>query len=169
MTTPTTDRPTKATDMTTDGGQLAAVGDTVSAAAETVKDTAADAVARLPEVAATTRAAIEDANRQISAGSDEMLAAGSLLSFGFAMGLLIGGANRFLVGAALVPGRHARVQPARSHDPSRQAARHELSPARRLIAGSPTRVTGWHIPARTVRSMVAHPCRDRDLGEPNDG
>ena len=103
MTTPTTDRPTKATDTTMDDGKLAAVGETVSGAAETVRDSAADAVARLPEVAATTRAAIEDANRQISAGSDEMLAAGSLLSFGFAMGLLIGGANRFLVGAALVP------------------------------------------------------------------
>src|SRR6476661_3219572 len=72
-------------------------------AAVTAKDTAADVVSRLPEVAATTRAAIEDANRQISAGSDEMLAAGTLLSFGFAMGLLVGGANRFLVGAALVP------------------------------------------------------------------
>jgi hypothetical protein len=101
MTTPTSDRPTTATPTTDD--KLAAMGDTVSGAAGTVKDTASDAVARLPEVAATTRAAIEDANRQISAGSDEMLAAGSLLSFGFAMGLLVGGANRFLVGAAMVP------------------------------------------------------------------
>jgi hypothetical protein len=101
MTTPTSDRPTTANPTTDD--KLAAVTDTVSGAAGNVKDATADAVARLPEVAATTRAAIEDANRQISAGSDEMLAAGSLLSFGFAMGLLVGGANRFLVGAAMVP------------------------------------------------------------------
>ena len=103
MTTPTSDRPTTGNRSTIDDGKLAAVGDSVSEAAETVKDTAADAVSRLPEVAATTRAAIEDANRQISAGSDEMLAAGTLLSFGLAVGLLVGGANRFLVGAALLP------------------------------------------------------------------
>jgi hypothetical protein len=103
MTTPTSDRPITGSGSSADDGKLAAVGDSVAGAAETVKDTAADAVARLPEVAATTRAAIEDANRQISAGSDEMLAAGTLLSFGFGMGLLVGGANRFLVGAALVP------------------------------------------------------------------
>ncbi|HEV8402797.1 MAG TPA: hypothetical protein VGQ31_07155 [Candidatus Limnocylindrales bacterium] len=103
MTTPTSDRPTTATGTKADEGRLATVGDSVAGAAETVKDTATDAVSRLPEVAATTRAAIEDANRQISAGSDEMLAVGTLLSFGFAMGLLVGGANRFLVGAALVP------------------------------------------------------------------
>ena len=62
-----------------------------------------DAVARLPEVAATTRSAIEDANRQMRAGSDEMLSIGSVLSFGFAMGLLIGGASRLLVAVALIP------------------------------------------------------------------
>ena len=48
-------------------------------------------------------AAIEDANRQMRAGSDEMLAVGTILSFGFAMGLLIGGATRILVAAALTP------------------------------------------------------------------
>ena len=89
-----------------------------------VRDTAADAVSRLPDVAATTRAAIEDANRQISAGSDEMLAVGTLLSFGFAMGLLIGGANRLLVGGRPGARRDARLQPARSRH-----ARRPSSPA----------------------------------------
>jgi hypothetical protein len=37
------------------------------------------------------------------AGSDEMLSIGSVLSFGFAIGLLIGGASRLLVAAALIP------------------------------------------------------------------
>ena len=36
-------------------------------------------------------------------GSDEMLSVGSVLSFGFAMGLLIGGASRILVTIALIP------------------------------------------------------------------
>jgi len=75
----------------------------VADAAGTVREAAGDAVARLPEVAATTRLAIEDANRQMRAGSDEMLSIGSVLSFGFAMGLLIGGASRLLVAVALIP------------------------------------------------------------------
>ncbi|MEO8570096.1 MAG: hypothetical protein ABI553_00220 [Chloroflexota bacterium] len=79
------------------------IGGTVAEAAGTVRDVAGDAVSRLPEVAATTRSAIEDANRQMRAGSDEMLTVGSVLSFGFAMGLLIGGANRLLIAGALVP------------------------------------------------------------------
>ena len=83
--------------------RTAAVGDAVADAAGTVRVAAGDAVARLPEVAATTRSAIEDANRQMRAGSDEMLSVGSVLSFGFAMGLLIGGASRLLVAIALIP------------------------------------------------------------------
>lgn len=82
-----------------DGG----LGGTVADAAGTVRGAAGDAVARLPEVAATTRLAIEDANRQMRAGSDEMLTIGSVLSFGFALGLLVGGASRLLVAAALIP------------------------------------------------------------------
>jgi hypothetical protein len=62
-----------------------------------------DAAARLPGVAATTRAGFDDANRRIRASSDEMLRLGTAVSFGFAVGLLITGASRFLVAAALVP------------------------------------------------------------------
>ena len=54
-------------------------------------------------MAATTRSAIGDADRQMRAGSDEMLAIGSALSFGLASGLLIAGANRFIVAGALLP------------------------------------------------------------------
>jgi hypothetical protein len=103
MTTPATDRTTATTSRTSDDMRPSAVGDPVSEAALNVRDTAAEAISRLPDVAATTRSAIEDANSQIRAGSDEMLAAGTLLSFGFAAGLLVGGANRLLVTAALVP------------------------------------------------------------------
>jgi hypothetical protein len=81
----------------------AAIGGAVSDAAGTVRSAAGDAVARLPEVTATTRSAIEEANRQMRAGSDEMLAIGTVMSFGFAMGLLLGGAARVIVAAALLP------------------------------------------------------------------
>jgi hypothetical protein len=72
-------------------------------AAETVMSAANDAAARLPEAAATTRVAIADARRAIDSGSDESLSAGTLVAFGFALGLLVGGANRILVMLALVP------------------------------------------------------------------
>ncbi len=99
----TSQDPTKNGKSTDGTSRAAAVGGAVSEAASTAKVAAGDAVSRLPEVAATTRSAIEDANRQIRSGSDEMLSVGSVLSFGFAMGLLVGGANRLLIAAALVP------------------------------------------------------------------
>ena len=93
----------KSAGIETETGRGAAVGNTVSDAAGTVRGAAGDAVARLPEMTATARSAIEDANRQMRSGSDEMLSVGSVLSFGFAMGLLIGGASRLLVAVALIP------------------------------------------------------------------
>jgi hypothetical protein len=72
-------------------------------AADTVMSVANDAAARLPDAAATTRDAIADARRAIDAGSDESLSAGTLVAFGFALGLLVGGANRLLVLLSLVP------------------------------------------------------------------
>jgi hypothetical protein len=81
--------------------------DTVSDAADTVREAAANvrdvAATRLPEVTATTRSAIEDANRQMQSSSDEMLAMGGALSFGLAIGMLVGSAPRLFVAAALVP------------------------------------------------------------------
>ena len=71
--------------------------------ADTVIGVANDAAARLPEAAATTREVIADAQRAIESGSDETLSAGTLVAFGFALGLLVGGANRLLVLLALVP------------------------------------------------------------------
>lgn len=68
-----------------------------------VMEAAGDAVARFPEAAATTRQTIAEANRTLQAGSTERLTAGALLAFGSAFGLLLGGANRFLVLLALIP------------------------------------------------------------------
>jgi hypothetical protein len=75
------------------------VGDVASG----VRGAAETVAARLPDAAATTRAAVDEAARRIETGSDEMLTAGATLSLGLAIGLLIGGASRILVVLALVP------------------------------------------------------------------
>ena len=81
--------------------------DSVADAAGTVREAAMNArdiaATKLPEVTATTRSAIEDANRQMQSSSDEMLAMGGALSFGLAIGMLVGGAPRLLIAGALVP------------------------------------------------------------------
>lgn len=64
---------------------------------------ASDASARLPDAATTTRAALDEASRRIQTSSDEMLRLGTAVSFGLAVGLLVAGANRIVVSAALVP------------------------------------------------------------------
>jgi hypothetical protein len=75
----------------------------VSGAATAVAGATGDAAARLPGLADRGRVAFEDANRRIQAGTDEMLTVGTAVSFGFAVGLLVGGASRILVAAAMVP------------------------------------------------------------------
>ena len=76
---------------------------TAKAVAGNVGNVANEAVARLPEATQATRQAVEDANRAIQGGSDEALMAGTTLSVGLALGLLLGGANRLLVILALIP------------------------------------------------------------------
>lgn len=79
-------------------------------AADTVAGAAGEVAARFPEAATTTREAIgeanralQEANRMVRASQDETLKLVGAASLGFATGLLFGGANRFLVMAALVP------------------------------------------------------------------
>lgn len=86
-----------------DQDPLAAAQEAAGQAAAGVRTVADEIAQRLPEAAATTRLAVEDAARWMEAGSDEMLTAGTTLSLGLAIGLLIGGANRLLVALALVP------------------------------------------------------------------
>lgn len=71
--------------------------------ANEVADRASAVASRLPEAAATTRSAVEEAARRMEAGSDEALAVGTSLTVGLALGLLLGGANRVLVALALIP------------------------------------------------------------------
>ncbi len=100
-TTTLSDEATKAVDAIEETTRGARVN--IADAADAVKSAANDVAARLPEAAATTRSAIDEVDRQLKSGSDEMLTVGATLTFGLAIGLLIGGANRLLVAAALVP------------------------------------------------------------------
>jgi hypothetical protein len=97
-----TTTPRSTTD-STDDSTVQQAKETVRDVADQMMSVASDAAARLPEAAATTRSAIVDAQRRIDSGSDETLSAGTLVAFGFALGLLVGGANRLLVMLALVP------------------------------------------------------------------
>jgi hypothetical protein len=94
----TTSRPSSATE--SNAKDIAA---TTRDVATEVADKASAVAARLPEAAATTRGAVEEAARRMEAGSDEMLAVGASLSLGLAIGMLVGGANRILVALALIP------------------------------------------------------------------
>jgi hypothetical protein len=96
-TRPATERPDEPATMRETATQI--LGDAVDSA----RATATEAATRLPDATARTLGAFEAANRRIQAGSDEMLALGTALSFGFAVGLLLGGANRLLVAIATVP------------------------------------------------------------------
>src|SRR5437773_1031752 len=68
-----------------------------------VADRAAAAASRLPEAANVTGAQLERAGQAMRSESDEVLAVGTALSLGLAMGLLLGGASRILVILALIP------------------------------------------------------------------
>jgi hypothetical protein len=76
---------------------------TAKGIASDVADRAVAAAQRLPEAATASGAQLERANQIIQGESDEMLMVGTSLSLGLAAGLLLGGANRFLVIAAIVP------------------------------------------------------------------
>ena len=96
---------------------------TAKGIAADVADRAAAAAQRLPEAASVTGAQFERANELIRSESDEVLAVGTSLSLGLALGLLLGGANRLLVILALIPAsmmgftlfdRHNGVRPGMS-------------------------------------------------------
>lgn len=95
-TTPTT---TSTPNVRSEGGPQAVARDV----ADTVFGAAGEAVARVPDAAAATRQTLVEANRALQAGSTESLTAGALLAVGSALGLFLGGANRFLVLLALIP------------------------------------------------------------------
>ncbi len=90
-----------AADAAADAGST--VADRASAVAEAVSEKASAVAARLPDAANAAGAQVGRAGEIIRGESDEVLAVGTSLSLGFALGLLLGGANRLLVILALVP------------------------------------------------------------------
>ena len=86
-----------------DASQNGGPAETARAVAGNVASAAEQAVSKLPDATQSTRSAVEEANRAIQSGSDEALMAGTTLSVGLALGLLLGGANRLLVILALIP------------------------------------------------------------------
>ena len=76
---------------------------TARSGAHTGAGAAGEVGARLPEVAQSTRDALAETNRLVQRGSDQSLKVLGAASIGLATGLLIGGANRLLVVAAMIP------------------------------------------------------------------
>jgi hypothetical protein len=66
-------------------------------------DIAAQAPAAVTSAVDAATGAINESALRIQTSSDEMLAIGTALSTGIAIGLILGGANRLLVGASLIP------------------------------------------------------------------
>jgi hypothetical protein len=86
----------------TNGGSTAEQ-DNVRAAVAEVRGAIENVGRQVPEVARASRAAVDDMFRAIETGSDERVSAGVTLSLGLAIGMLLGGAPRLLILAALAP------------------------------------------------------------------
>lgn len=100
----TIDRSTESASVTPDDAAAReGISQAARQAAETVAGVAGEATTRIPEVAHGTRVAITEADRMLRRGSDLTVKLVGALSVGIAIGLLVGGANRLLVLASLVP------------------------------------------------------------------
>lgn len=99
----TTNPTGSASGSTTNGTKDEGIAQSVRHVADTVAGAAGEVSSRVPEVAQTTRDAFSEANRLVQQGSDQTLKLVGAVSVGFAVGLLVGGANRILVIASLIP------------------------------------------------------------------
>ena len=79
------------------------IAQTARNVADSVVGAAGEVTSRIPEVTQSTKDALNEANRMVHRGSDDTLRIIGAASIGFAVGLLVGGANRILVIASLVP------------------------------------------------------------------
>lgn len=75
----------------------------LSNAPELVRSTAAQAVERFPEVAASAQTVARDTQRQLEKMPNQGLLAGTSFSLGLGVGLFMSGANRLLVVLAMAP------------------------------------------------------------------
>lgn len=103
MTTETTTTPTKARRSETPADPMRSVREAVGAAAGSVQSLAADTADHVPAAVETARSVLERTDKTLRSGSDTTMTIGAALSFGVALGLLLGGSNRLLVAAALAP------------------------------------------------------------------
>jgi hypothetical protein len=99
------------------------IATTAKGIAGDVADRAAAAAARLPDAASATGVQLGRANAIIQRESDEVLAVGTSLTLGLAMGLLLGGASRVLVILALIPATAMGFTLFDRHSGSRPASR----------------------------------------------
>ena len=76
---------------------------TVAVAASQVSGAIQGVSKQVPQVARASRGAIDDLYKMIDSSSDERVTAGVTLSLGLAIGMLLGGAPRLLILAALAP------------------------------------------------------------------
>ncbi|HXG25260.1 MAG TPA: hypothetical protein VNL94_00180 [Candidatus Binatia bacterium] len=97
----TSETTTTTTKTRTNGG--ATERDAVQSAVAEVRSALGNVGRSVPDVARTTRAAVDDMFKAIETGSDERVSAGVTLSLGLAIGMLLGGAPRLLILVALVP------------------------------------------------------------------
>lgn len=98
-----TSESTTTTTKTRTNGHATSGRDGVQAALAEVRG-AIDSVGKsVPSAARASRAAVDDMFKAIETGSDERVAAGVTLSLGLAIGMLLGGAPRLLILAALAP------------------------------------------------------------------
>ncbi len=131
----------------------------ISDLADSVAGAAGDMTARIPEVAQGTRDAIAEANRMVRGGSDQTLKLVGAGAVGFAVGLLMGGANRMLVVLSLVPASliaATLMQRVDENGATKSAARLQgRSPARALIRHGRDRETRRNASRPTVDPSLA--------------
>ena len=86
-----------------DEGAASVVRSGAAAAADTVRQTAEKAAARLPEAVAGAQVAARDTQKVLDGMDDKALLIGTSFSLGLGVGLFLTGANRLLVALALAP------------------------------------------------------------------
>ena len=96
-----TSETTTATKARTNGS--AAERGNIQAAVAEVRGAIENVGRSVPDVARASRTAVDDMFKAIETGSDERVSAGVTLSLGLAIGMLLGGAPRLLILAALAP------------------------------------------------------------------
>ncbi|MEP7159413.1 MAG: hypothetical protein ABI797_08285 [Chloroflexota bacterium] len=84
-------------------GAASVVRSGAAAAADTVRQTAEKAAARLPDAVAGAQVAARDTQKALDGMDDKALLIGTSFSLGLGVGLFLTGANRLLVALALAP------------------------------------------------------------------